>query len=160
MSCVYRFPLTFGMIFLIRNVLSKVLSLRVDCDCFWPAFGVHFRRFMAFGGLPKTFSKACLKFYSFLDQFLAHFGVLFWLWLGGPGQDFCSCGCPFSSRALGRARGALEVALRNDIRALMKWILERFWIPHSNRNWQRIEWQIHTTSGSLFDYFCQTSRDF
>ena len=49
---------------------------------------MHFGRCKAFERLPKTLWKTHLIFNLFFNAFWGHFGVLFGLWLGEPGENF------------------------------------------------------------------------
>ena len=120
------FTFTFGLHCVTKSAHPKLLSLRVPCDCFWAAFGVHFGCFLGVQRLPKTLWKACLFFCAFWIVFGVIWGTFFGSGLVCRAKTFASGAVLSLVRSLGGSQWVLEVgfariliAFRNDFRRVM-----------------------------------------
>ena len=69
--------------------MHKLLSPHMVCGGFWSGFGEVFGSRNTLKMFPKMVCKNCLNLDAILDGIGDHFGSLFRLRMGGPGQNFC-----------------------------------------------------------------------
>ena len=128
------FTFTFGLHCVTKSVHPKLLSLRVPCDCFWAAFGVHFGCFLGVQRLPKTLWKACLYFSAFSIVFGLIWGTFFSSGLVCRAKTFASGAVSSLVKPSEGVRGRFW----KDFGCLMRCFLDLFW--------------------ERFDSSCQTDR--